>query len=125
MLDHNPGGRLTVARWYALRREQPEGLGHPERVVTVDRVDFYDQAAVKAVWAAHQEAVGTGRLGVSGRRRRAGHREATGGRPVSLVRARAVQTALEEQRAAGGYRRGWPRGWLVSTVVVPGRGSVP
>lgn len=124
-MDHTPRGRLTVARWHALRREQPEGLGHPERVVTVDRVDFYDQAAVEAFWAAHQEAVGTGRLGVSGRRSGAGHGEATGGRPVSVQRARAVQTVLEELRRAGGYRRGWQRGWPVSTVAVPGRGSVP
>ncbi|MFF3975085.1 hypothetical protein ACFYZ6_35260 [Streptomyces rubiginosohelvolus] len=99
-------GRSTVARWYALRREQPEGLGHPERVITLDRVDFYDQRAVEAFWAAHQEAVGTGRLGVSGRRRGSGHGEATGGRPVSVERARAVKTVLEELRVAGGYRRG-------------------
>ncbi|MFH9118559.1 hypothetical protein [Streptomyces globisporus] len=78
-----------MARWYALRQEQAEGLGHPERVVTVDPVEFYDQAAVEAFWAAHQEAVGTGRLGVSGRRSGAGHGEATGGPPVSVERARA------------------------------------
>ncbi|MGW3585677.1 hypothetical protein ACWDM8_30635 [Streptomyces rubiginosohelvolus] len=61
---------------------------------------------MEAFWAAHQEAVGTGRLGVSGRRSCAGHGEATGGRSVSLERARAVQTVLEELRSAGGYRRG-------------------
>ncbi|MFD6803805.1 hypothetical protein [Streptomyces cyaneofuscatus] len=99
-------GRSTVARWYSLRRERPEGLGHPERVVTVDRVDYYDQRAVEAFWAAHQEAVGTGRLGVSGRRRGAGHGEASGGRPVSVERAQAVEVALGELRREGGYRRG-------------------
>ncbi|MFE9912917.1 hypothetical protein [Streptomyces clavifer] len=99
-------GRSTVARWYALRHEQPEGRRHPERVVTVDRVDYYDQEAVEAFWAAHQKAVGTARLGVSGRRSGPGHGEPSGGRRVSAERALAVEVALAELRRAGGYRRG-------------------
>ncbi|MDX2748583.1 hypothetical protein [Streptomyces sp. NRRL_B-2557] len=99
-------GRSTVARWYALRHEQPEERRHPERVVTVDRVDYYDQEAVEAFWAAHQEGVGTARLGVSGRRSGTGHGEPSGGRPVSAERALAVEVALAELRRAGGYRRG-------------------
>ncbi|MFB7301418.1 hypothetical protein, partial [Streptomyces rubiginosohelvolus] len=99
-MDHNHGGRLTVARWNALRREQPEGLGHPERVVTVDRVDFYDQAAVEAFWAAYQEAVGTGRLGVSGRRSGAGHGEAT-------VGVRCRWSGRGRPDSAGGTAPGW------------------
>ncbi|MFE9912528.1 hypothetical protein [Streptomyces clavifer] len=99
-------GRSTVARWYALRHEQPEERRHPELVVTVDRVDYYDQAEVEAFWAAHQEGVGTAGLGVSGRRSGPGHGEPSGGRPVSPERALAVEVALAELRRAGGYRRG-------------------
>ncbi|MFE9912920.1 hypothetical protein [Streptomyces clavifer] len=99
-------GRSTVARWYALRHEQPAERRHPERVVTIDRVDYYDQAEVEAFWAAHHEAVGTARLGVSGRRSGPGHGEPSGGRPVSAERALAVKVALAELRRAGGYQRG-------------------
>ncbi|MFW3477152.1 hypothetical protein ACN24M_39465 [Streptomyces microflavus] len=45
-------GRSTAARWYALRHEQPQERRHPERVVTIDRVDYYDQAEVERFWAA-------------------------------------------------------------------------
>ncbi|MEU4266165.1 hypothetical protein ACYCCF_30070 [Streptomyces argenteolus] len=106
IVAYTGAGRSTVARWYALRHEQPEGRRHPERVVTIDRVDYYDQAEVEAFWAAHQEAVGTARLGVSGRRSGAGQGERGGGRPVSAERAQAVEVALAELRRAGGYRRG-------------------
>ncbi|MFJ8621171.1 hypothetical protein ACIRD4_36010 [Streptomyces clavifer] len=99
-------GRSTVARWYALRHEQPEERRHPERVVTIDRVDYYDQEAVEAFWAAHQEVVGTARLGVSGRKSGDGQGDRGGGRPMSAERARAVEVALAELRRAGGYRRG-------------------
>ena len=99
-------GRSTVARWYAPRHEPPERR-HPERVVTIDRVDYYDQAEVEAFWAAHQETVGTALLGVSGRRSGAGHGEKPrGGRPVSAERAQAVEVALAELRRAGGHQRG-------------------
>ncbi|MFD7972879.1 hypothetical protein [Streptomyces clavifer] len=106
IVAHTGAGRSTVARWYALRHEQPEGRRHPERVVTIDRVDYYDQAEVEAFWAAYQEAVGTARLGVSGRRSGAGQGERGGGRPVSAERAQAVEVALAELRRAGGYQRG-------------------
>lgn len=99
-------GRSTVARWYALRDEQPPERRHPDRVITVERVDYYDQQAVERFWAAHQEGVGTGRLGVSGRKSGAGHGRARGGRPVSQERAQAVEIALTELRRAGGYERG-------------------
>ncbi|MEV5672145.1 hypothetical protein ACIQGA_31190 [[Kitasatospora] papulosa] len=99
-------GRSTVARWYALRHEQPPERRHPERVITIDRIDYYDQEAVEAFWAAHQQGVGTARLGVSGRRSgpEGGGRGA--GRPVSQKRAQAVEIALTELRRAGGYQRG-------------------
>ncbi|MCY1649421.1 hypothetical protein OG337_00295 [[Kitasatospora] papulosa] len=37
-------------------------------MITIDRIDYYDQEAVEAFWAAHQQGGGTARLGVSGRR---------------------------------------------------------
>lgn len=102
-MDHRytRAGRSTVARWYALRHEQSEKLRHPERVITIDRINYYDQQAVKAFWAGHQEGVGTDRLGVSGRRSgpEGGGRGA--GRPVSAERAQAVQIALAKLRRAG------------------------
>ncbi|MEU2489603.1 MULTISPECIES: hypothetical protein [Streptomyces] len=49
-------------------------------MITVDRIDYYGQQAVEAFRAAHQEGVGTGRLGVSGSRSGAGH-----GRPGAGV----------------------------------------
>ncbi|MDF6023133.1 hypothetical protein [Streptomyces sp. JH34] len=58
IVAYTGAGRSTVARWYALRHEQPEGRRHPERVVTIDRVDYYDQAEVEAFWAAHQRPWG-------------------------------------------------------------------
>ncbi|MFI6125342.1 hypothetical protein ACIBCU_37465 [Streptomyces sp. NPDC051064] len=95
-----------MARWYALRHEQPQERRHPERVVTIDRVDYYDQAEVERFWAAHQEAVGTALLGVSGRKSGVEHGEPRGGRPVSAERAQAVQVALGELRRAGEHQRG-------------------
>ncbi|MEU5417539.1 hypothetical protein [Streptomyces clavifer] len=106
IVAHTGAGRSTVARWYALRHEQPAERRHPERAATVNQVDYYDQEAVEAFWAAHQNAVGTARLGVSGRRSGSGHGEPSGGRPVSAERAQAVEVALAELRRAGGYRRG-------------------
>ncbi|MBM7443149.1 hypothetical protein [Streptomyces sp. HB132] len=99
-------GRSTVARWYALRHEQPQERRHPERVVTIDRVDYYDQAEVERFWAAHQEAVGTALLGVSGRKSGVEHGEPRGGRPVSAERAQAVQVALAELRRTNEHQRG-------------------
>ncbi|MEV8231302.1 hypothetical protein AB0P41_35550 [Streptomyces sp. NPDC079167] len=106
IMRHTGAGRSTVARWYALRHEQPPERRHPDRVITVDRIDYYDQQAIEAFWAAHQEGVGTGRLGVSGRKSGAKHGEPRGGRPVSAERAQAVQVALGELRRAGEHQRG-------------------
>lgn len=68
IMRHTGVGRSTVARCYALRHEEPPEHRHPERVITIDRNDYYDQEAVEAFWTAHQQGVGTARLGVSGRR---------------------------------------------------------
>lgn len=95
-----------MARWYALRHEQPQERRHPDRVITVDRIDYYGQQAVEAFWAAHQEGVGTGRLGVSGRRSGAEGGGRGAGRPVSQKRAQAVEIALAELHRAGSYQRG-------------------
>ncbi|WP_405657857.1 hypothetical protein OG379_39565 [Streptomyces sp. NBC_01166] len=75
-------------------------------MIAVDRIDYYDEEAVVAFWASHQEGVGTARLGVSGRRSGAEGGGRGAGRPVSQKRAQAVEIALAELRRAGGYQRG-------------------
>ncbi|MFJ8870584.1 hypothetical protein ACIRD6_33135 [Streptomyces sp. NPDC102473] len=106
IMRHTGAGRSTVARWYTLRHQQPPERRHPDRVVTIERVDYYDEEAVVAFWAAHQEGVGTARLGVSGRRSGAEGGGRGAGRAVSQKRAQAVEIALAELHRAGGYQRG-------------------
>jgi hypothetical protein len=93
-----------VARWFALRHEQPAELRHPEVVCVVDRVKYFDQQAVEAFWTAWQQDVGTSLLG-SGRRGDDGQ-GSRGGGPSREQREQAVEVALQALRAAGGYRRG-------------------
>ncbi|WAZ18992.1 hypothetical protein STRCI_008672 [Streptomyces cinnabarinus] len=95
----------TVARWYAQRDRQPKELRHPEVVCTVERMHYFDQQAVEAFWAAWQQDVGTGLLGVSGRRAGDGQ-GARGGGHSRAERERAVEIALKALRKAGGHRRG-------------------
>lgn len=71
-----------------------------ERVVTIDRVDYYDQQAVQQFWAAHQEGVGTARLGVSGRRSGSAH-EFQRGTPGVL------RTRPGRRGGFGGTAPGW------------------
>ncbi|WP_405668306.1 hypothetical protein OG379_39445 [Streptomyces sp. NBC_01166] len=61
-------------------------------MVTIDRIGYYDQAEVETFWAAHQEAVGTALLGVSGRKSGAAH----GRSPGEVVRC--PQSALRPSR---------------------------
>ncbi|MGI5048430.1 hypothetical protein ACM9HD_34075, partial [Streptomyces sp. JAC25] len=79
---HTGADRSTVARCYALRHEQRPERRHPERRITIDRIDYYDQEAVEAFWAAHQQGGGTARLGVSGRRSGPAGGGRGAGRPV-------------------------------------------
>ncbi|MEU5599743.1 hypothetical protein [Streptomyces sp. NPDC020298] len=73
-------------------------------VCTIERTHYYDQQSIEAFWAAWREDVGTGRLQAAGRRPGDGRGNQGGGGRAQ--RDRAVATALEELRKAGGYRRG-------------------
>ncbi|WP_193384265.1 hypothetical protein [Streptomyces davaonensis] len=105
IVQYTGAASSTVARWYARREEQVEELRHPEVVCSVGRVHYFDQQAVVAFWAAWQQDVGAGLLGVSGRRAGDGQ-GARGGGHSRAQREQAVGVALQALRAAGGYRRG-------------------
>lgn len=77
---------------------------------TIERVHYYDQEAVEAFWAAWRQDVGTGRLRRAGRPRGDGKGNHGGGWGRA-GRDRAVATALEELKHAGGYQRGMAT-WL-------------
>jgi hypothetical protein len=66
MAAHTGASRVTVNLWYAKRHEVPEietdadgkekpVARHPEKAVTVERVDFYDQAQFEDFYAGLQE----------------------------------------------------------------------
>lgn len=105
IVQYTGAASSTVARWYAQRAVQPEGLRHPEVVCTVDRVRYFDQQEVEAFWSAWRQDVGTSLLGVSGRRTGDGQ-GARGGGHSREQREDAVEVALQALRQAGGYRRG-------------------
>jgi hypothetical protein len=103
----------TVARWYALRHEQPEGLRHPEVVCTVGRVKYFDQQAVEAFWGPGGRmsaracsdpggAVATGREHVE-----------VG--PAGSSVSRPWQWPFKRCGLPAGTAAGWPLNWRVST----------
>lgn len=104
VMQHTGASARTVARWYGERTHRPEGRRFPEAVCTVDRVQYYDQQAVEAFWAAWQQDVGTGRLQRAGRSAGDG-RTYSGGRSRKQ-REQAVAVVLAELRRTGGYERG-------------------
>ncbi|MEU6346224.1 hypothetical protein ABZ883_35335 [Streptomyces sp. NPDC046977] len=55
MAEQTGASRATVNLWYTKRSEQPEDARHPEKAVTIERVDFYDQEEFERFYAAHQE----------------------------------------------------------------------
>ncbi|GGV72216.1 hypothetical protein GCM10010277_84880 [Streptomyces longisporoflavus] len=95
----------TVARWYQQRQQRPGDHRFPEVACVVERVQYYDQEAVESFWAAWRQDVGTGRLQAAGRRPGDG-RGNQGGGSGRAQRDKAVATALEALREAGGHRRG-------------------
>jgi len=65
MAEHTGASRVTAALWYSKRNEGPEVetdadgnekpvVRHPEKAVTVERVDFYDQEQFLAFYAGLQ-----------------------------------------------------------------------
>jgi hypothetical protein len=61
MVEHTGASRVTVALWYSKRNEVPDADGngepfarHPEKAVTIERVDFYDQEQFEAFYAGLQ-----------------------------------------------------------------------
>ncbi|MGX4694720.1 hypothetical protein [Streptomyces sp. JNUCC 63] len=42
----------TAARWYGQRHQQPEDRRHPEVACAIGRINYFDQQAVEAFWAA-------------------------------------------------------------------------
>ncbi|MDX6352753.1 MAG: hypothetical protein QOF84_7543 [Streptomyces sp.] len=66
MVEHTGASRVTVALWYSKRDEVPNAateadgkteqvVRHPEKAVTIERVDFYDQEQFEAFYAGLQE----------------------------------------------------------------------
>lgn len=55
IIERTGAGRSTATLWYAKRDEQPDGARHPEKATTIDRIDYYDQEAFEAFYAALQE----------------------------------------------------------------------
>ncbi|WP_127357024.1 hypothetical protein [Actinacidiphila soli] len=66
IVEHTGASRVTAAVWYAKRNEVPdaetgaEGQGeqftrHPEKAVTIQRVDFYDQQQFQAFYTGLKE----------------------------------------------------------------------
>ncbi|WP_127355941.1 hypothetical protein [Actinacidiphila soli] len=67
MVEHTGASRVTVGLWYAKRDEVPANLEtgaegtptpvarHPDKAVTIERVDFYDQEQFEAFYAGLQE----------------------------------------------------------------------
>lgn len=51
MAEHTGASRPTVNLWYTKRATQPEDVRHPEKAVTIDRVDFYDLEAFERFYA--------------------------------------------------------------------------
>ncbi|MGW1887782.1 hypothetical protein [Streptomyces sp. NPDC001970] len=55
MAEQTGASRVTVNLWYTRRAEQPEDARHPEKAVTIERVDFYDKEQFEAFYAGLQE----------------------------------------------------------------------
>ncbi|SNT32825.1 hypothetical protein [Actinacidiphila glaucinigra] len=53
--ERTGASRPTITLWYTKRADQPEDARHPEKAVTIERVDFYDQEEFERFYAAHQE----------------------------------------------------------------------
>lgn len=50
------GAKLSTAkRWYAKRADQPEEARHPEKLATIDRVDYYDREEFMRFYTALEE----------------------------------------------------------------------
>ncbi|GLV87852.1 hypothetical protein Slala03_75410 [Streptomyces lavendulae subsp. lavendulae] len=55
MAQHTGASRPTVNLWYTKRHAQPPEARHPEKAVTIDRVDYYDREEFEAFHARWQE----------------------------------------------------------------------
>lgn len=55
MVERTGASKVTVALWYSKRDEQPAEARHPEKAVTTDRVDFYDQEQFETFYIALME----------------------------------------------------------------------
>ncbi|MCX4515913.1 hypothetical protein OHA27_37990 [Streptomyces sp. NBC_01619] len=55
MAERTGASRVTVNLWYAKRDEQPEDARHPEKAITIERVDFYDKEEFETFYAGLQE----------------------------------------------------------------------
>jgi hypothetical protein len=55
MVQRTGASRPTVNLWYTQRHKQPEEARHPEKAVTIDRIDFYDREQFETFYAALQQ----------------------------------------------------------------------
>ncbi|WP_326580866.1 hypothetical protein OIE69_42715 [Actinacidiphila glaucinigra] len=55
IVERTGASRATITLWYTKRADQPEDTRHPEKAVTIERIDFYDQEEFERFYAAHQE----------------------------------------------------------------------